>query len=260
MSVTSVERSFRLLRAIAEEPRSLSELARGLNLATSTAARFLHSLHAAGAVSRDHDGLYRIGPAIFELAGGVSGGHDLVAIASKHLSALAKLTGETSGIAAAVDNDILHLAQKSDDDDAGVQVKDWSGQQIPAHPGCTGLVVMAHWPESQIDAYLDTPLEIFSEATVTDPKVIRRRLDRIRHDGFLWTTDEYAVGLTSVASPVFDSSNLVVAALHVFGPSYRFPGDERKEAIAAELCVRAAQISAVLGHGESLTIGVEHVA
>lgn len=260
MSVTSVERSFRLLHAISEEPRSLSALARSLNLATSTAARFLHSLHAAGAVSRDNDGLYRIGPAIFELAGGPAGGHDLVAIASTHLSALAKQTGETAGIVAAVDNDILHLAQVSNDDDAGVQVKDWSGQQIPVHPGCTGLVVMAHWPQSQIDAYLERPLEVFSKATVTNPKVLRSRLDRIRRDGFLWTTDEYAVGLTSVASPVFDSSNRVVAALHVFGPSYRFPDQAQKEPVATELCLRAAQISAVLGHAESLTIGVENVA
>lgn len=260
MSVTSVERSFRLLRAIAEEPRSLSELARNLDLATSTAARFLSSLHAAGAVSRDNDGTYRIGPAIFDLAGRPSGGYDLVAIASKHLSALAKRTGETSGIAAAVDDDILHLAQRSNDDDAGVQVKDWSGQQIPAHPGCTGLVVMAHWPEKQIDAYLERPLETFSEATVTDPTIIRQRLRQIRRDGYLWTTDEYAVGLTSVASPVFDSSDRAVAALHVFGPTYRFPEDGRKASIATELCDRAAQISAVLGHGDSLQTGVQDVA
>lgn len=260
MSVTSVERSFRLLHAIAEEPQSLSEVARKLNLATSTAARFLQSLQTAGAVSRDLDGRYRIGPAIFELAGGPTGRHDLVAVASTHLSALAKRTGETAGIAAAIDNDILHLAQVSNDDDAGVQVKDWSGQQIPAHPGCTGLVVMAHWPQAHIDDYLDKPLERFSDLTVTDPDVIRGRLEHIRETGHLWTTDEYAVGVTSVASPIFDRHDHVVAALHVFGPSYRFPESEEKAAIADELCTRASQISAVLGHVASLTIGDVDVA
>lgn len=260
MSVTSVERSFRLLHAVADEPRSLSELARDLNLATSTASRFLQSLHAAGAVSRDADGRYRIGPAIFELAGGPAGRHDLAAIAATHVSALAKHTGETAGIVAAVDDDILHLAQVSEDDDAGVQVKDWSGEQIPAHPGCTGLVVMAHWPTEQIDAYLARPLERFSHATVVDPETIRGRLERIRREGHLWTTDEYAVGLTSVASPVFDRRDRVVGALHAFGPTYRFPSDGDRESIAVELRSRAAQISAVLGHADSLSMGDAHVA
>jgi len=260
MSVTSVDRSFRLLHAIAEQPASLSELSRTLNLATSTASRFLHSLHAAGAVSRDPDGTYRIGPAIFELAGGPTGGHDLAAVASTHLSALAKRTGETAGIAAAIDNDILHLAQVSADNDADVTVKDWSGQQIPAHPGCTGLVVMAHWPTEQIDDYLSRPLESYTEATVTDPWKIRQRLEQIRCDGFLWTNDEYALGVTSVASPVFDRSNRVIAALHTFGPSYRFPGSSEVDAISDELCARAAQISAVLGHVASFDDGGADVA
>lgn len=260
MSVTSVERSFRLLHAIAEEPQSLSELSRKLNLATSTAARFLQSLQTAGAVSRDLDGRYLIGPAIFELAGGPTGRHDLVTVASTHLSALAKQTGETAGIAAAIDDDILHLAQVSDDDDAGVQVKDWSGQQIPAHPGCTGLVVMAHWPQEQIDRYLARPLSKFSEFTVIDPIVIRDRLEKIRAIDHLWTTDEYAVGVASVASPIFDRHDRVVAALHVFGPSYRFPNEADRATVANELCARAAQISAVLGHVGSLTIGESNVA
>jgi DNA-binding IclR family transcriptional regulator len=260
MSVTSVDRSFRLLHAIAERPASLSELSRSLNLATSTASRFLHSLHAAGAVSRDPDGTYRIGPAIFELAGGPTGGHDLAAVAATHLSALAKRTGETVGIVAAIDDDILHLAQVSADNDADVTVKDWSGQQIPAHPGCTGLVVMAHWPKEQIDDYLSRPLESYSEATVTNPGKIGQRLEQVRRDGFLWTTDEYALGVTSVASPVFDRSNRVVAALHAFGPSYRFPQSSEVKAISDELCLRASQISAVLGHVASFRDDGAHVA
>ena len=260
MSVTSVERSFRLLHAIAERPRSLSELARSLDMATSTAGRFLHSLQAAGAVRRNDDGTYRIGQTILELAGGPTGGHDLVAVASTHLSALAKRTNETAGIAAAIDNDILHLAQVSADDDADVRVKDWSGQQIPAHPGCTGLVVMAHWPEAKIEAYLARPLEAFSESTVVDADRIRGRLEQIRREGYLWTTDEYAVGVTSIASPVFDRNDHAVAALHVFGPSFRFPRKAEMTSISKELCARARQISAVLGHAGSLNTGDIHVA
>jgi DNA-binding IclR family transcriptional regulator len=121
-------------------------------------------------------------------------------------------------------------------------------------------VVMAHWPTEQIEAYLARPLESYTEATVTDPGKISYRLEQIRCDGFLWTSNEYALGVTSVASPVFDRSNRVVAALHAFGPSYRFPQTSEVDAISSELCARASQISAVLGHVASFDTGGAHVA
>jgi len=154
------------------------------------------------------------------------------------------VTNETAGIAAAVDDDILPLGQVSSD--ADVQVRDWTGEQVPAHPGCTGLVVMAHWPEAQLERYLARPLEAFNEHTVIDPAAIRERLATIRTRGYLWTTDEYARGVTSAAAPVRDSTGRAVGALHVFGPSYRFPGSADIDHLSSELCRRAEQISSVL--------------
>ncbi len=206
--------------------------------------RFLGSLRAAGAIQRESDGTYSIGPTIIRLAGGATARPDLLTVAGAHISALAKLTNETAGIAAAVDDDVLHLGQISSD--ADVQVRDWTGEQVPAHPGCTGLVVMAYWPDEQVDRYLAQPLESFNEYTVTDPEAIRKRLEHIRATGYLWTTDEYALGVTSAAAPVRDSSGRAVGALHVFGPSYRFPGPADTDSLSTELCRRAEQISSVL--------------
>jgi DNA-binding IclR family transcriptional regulator len=226
-----------------------------MNMATSTAGRFLRSLLEAGAVMRSADGVYSIGPSIHELAGGAPGQPDLLPLAATHISALAKLTGETAGIAAAIDDDVLHLGQVSSDVGADVQVRDWTGEQVPAHAGCTGLVLMAYWPKTQLDSYLSHPLKKFSDRTVVDAKTICSRLDHIRRDGHLWTTDEYAVGVTSAAAPVFDRAGKIVAALHVFGPAYRFPNANETGSIAEELCHRAELLSASLGHRQNSTDG-----
>jgi DNA-binding IclR family transcriptional regulator len=57
---------------------------------------------------------------------------------------------------------------------------------------------------------------------VTDAMALRARLARIRADGYAWVRDEFAEGLSSVAAPVVVGGS-VVAAVHVHGPSYRFP-------------------------------------
>jgi DNA-binding IclR family transcriptional regulator len=224
-------------------------------MATSTTGRFLRSLLDAGAVMRSADGVYSIGPVIHELAGGAPSQPDLLSLAATHLSALSKLTEETAGIAAAIDNDVLHLGQVSSDVGADVQVRDWTGEQVPAHAGCTGLVLMAYWSEAQLEAYVSQSLEAFSDRTVVDADTIRSRLDHIRRHGHLWTTDEYAIGVTSAAAPVFDRAGSAVAALHVFGPAYRFPDTTETKSIANQLCRRAELLSAALGHRQDSTSG-----
>ncbi len=212
----------------------------------STASRFLSSLQAAGAVVRDENGAYRIGPTIHDLAGDRAVGYDLLALGSTHIAALAKTTGETAGIAAATGDDVLHLGQVSSA--AEVTVRDWTGEQVAVHAGCTGLVVMASWPEHRVETYLAGELERFSPFTVTAPQTIRDRLETIRRQGFLWTTDEYALDITSVAAPVFDRTGTAVAALHTWGPSYRFPRPGTEDDLGVELTDRASSLSAVLGH------------
>ena len=48
----------------------------------------------------------------------------------------------------------------------------------------------------------------------------------------MWTQDEYVPGVSSVAAPVFGTDGRAVAAVHVHGPSYRFPPDDDAAHIA----------------------------
>ena len=45
-----------------------------------------------------------------------------------------------------------------------------------------------------------------------------------------WVYGEYDDDINSVAAPVRDASGAVVAAVHVHGPAYRFPGDDDPDA------------------------------
>jgi len=244
MSVASVERAFKLLHAVRATDGTITALSRATDLPVATVSRLMGSLERAGAVLRSNKA-YRIGPAVAELADADAVGYDLLALATSHLSDLAARSGETAGIAEAVGNDLVHLGQVATDHD--VAVRDWTGVRVPAHSGCIGFVLMAWWPETQIESYLDSELEAFSPHTVVDAGAVRRRLVDIRAQGFLWTTDEYALGVTTVAAPVRDRAGRAVAALHLHGPSFRFPEPERRDELATLICERAVAISTVLG-------------
>jgi len=244
MTVAAVDRAFQLLRAIPTTDGSLSGLARQTDMPVATVSRLLTTLEAAGAVRRDEKA-YRIGPAIRELASDEPAHYDLLSIAGPHLTELAALTDETAGIASCVGDELMHLGQVATDHD--VSVTDWTGFRVGVHSGAIGFVMMAHWPTERVDAYLAPDLKQYVERTMIDPATIRARLDQVRVDGFLWTTDEYALGVTTIAAPIRDRDGLGIGAVHVHGPSFRFPKELVPTEIEALVTTRATAISSVLG-------------
>jgi DNA-binding IclR family transcriptional regulator len=75
------------------------------------------------------------------------------------------------------------------------------------------------------------------------------RMRAIRRDGFTWAVEEFDEGIASIAAPVADASGEVVAAVHLHGPSYRFPADGSEEVIAERLLSAAARIAGALRAG-----------
>jgi len=78
-----------------------------------------------------------------------------------------------------------------------------------------------------VERFLAQPLERFTPLTVTDPAALRARIRRARIDGYAWTRDEVAEGISSVAAAIAYPDGEVVGAINVFGPTYRFPSDGR---------------------------------
>ncbi len=128
-------------------------------------------------------------------------------------------------------------------------VRDWTGTRLPMHAVSSGLVFLASMPPVEVEGFLAGPLERFTPGTVTDPQRIRERLRRARLDGVAWTRDEVAAGISSVAAAVADEAGEVIAAIHVHGPSYRFPGpdgvaaDGERGRIEALVVAAAARVS-----------------
>jgi IclR family acetate operon transcriptional repressor len=258
--VQSIQRAFAVLGALSAGPLGVTEIADRVGLPKSTVARLLSALQEEGVVERARDRpLYRIGARLTALSAGGAPGAGLVAIVRPDLEDLAAEVGEAAGLGIP-DGFRVHYVDQADTPNA-VQARDWTGTRVPMHAVPSGLVLLAHMPVDDLDAFLSRPLERFTPHTVTDPAALRARLARVRADGYAWVREEFDVGICSVAAPVLDGE-AVIAAIHVHGPAYRFPPTDGEDTITAALAgaaMRASSRLARAGRGPSAAAGSDPV-
>jgi DNA-binding IclR family transcriptional regulator len=246
--VQSIERAFAVLTSLTDGPIGVTEVADRAGLPKSTAARMLASLAREGAVEQvPGDTRYRLGPRIDALASGLVATRSLVAVARPHLEELAASVGEAAGLSVPA-GDLMHYIDQVDNDHP-VGVRDWTGARITMHAVSSGLAVLALRPPDAIERYLAGPLERFTERTMIDPDELRARLRKAQLDGFAWTAGEYTDDISSVAAAIADASGEAVAAVHVHGPSYRFPTPGRESANARAITAAATAIARSLRQG-----------
>ncbi len=238
-NVQSIERAFHILRALAVGPSGVSEIAGQVSLPKSTVARMLSTLESVGAVERVEDSSdYRIGIGLGELAGSLDGSSTLTVAVRPHLMRLAHDLGEASGFSVPVGYTVHFLAQVEGPNP--VQVRDYTGLIAPMHVGPSGLCMMAYWPKEEVKRYLSRSLESYTSKTVVDQNKILSRLDFVREHGYFWVDEEFAEGISSLAAPVFDQKGRILGAIHMHGPTYRFPNGAALERVGKTV-VEAAQ-------------------
>ena len=226
MSVQSIERAFALLRALAVGPVGVTELAERVELPKSTVARLLAALENEGAVAQAGiGGEYRLGDGLLDIAGATQPGSGLVATARPYLIELCSEASEAAGVSILNGRSVYYLDHVEAESD--VQVRSWTGELAPLHAVPSGLVLLAHFGETELENYLQGPLTASTPWTVTDPDEIRERLSTIRSLGYAWVYEEFAEGINSIAAPIVEADGTVQSALHIHGPAYRFPNPER---------------------------------
>ena len=154
---------------------------------------------------------------------------------------LAGETGEAAGLPVR-DGETAHYIDQGGSPNP-VSVRDWTGSRIPLHAVSSGQVLLAHAAPTFVQRYLGRPMEPFTSRTLTNADALLERMRAIRRDGYTWALEEFDEGISSVAAPVADGNGEVVAALHVHGPSYRFPAAGDEDPLAELVVGSAARIS-----------------
>ena len=239
--VQSLERAFAILDEVAQRPAGVTAIASRVRLPKSTVARLLATLEDVDAVERFDGSQWRIGPGVEALTAAASPERSLVSAARPLLVDLVAELGEDAGLGLPDGNEIHYVDQVESDNP--VQVRDWTGTRAPLHAVPSGLVLLAEWPADALDAYLAGDLVALTRRTVTDPGELRTRLAEVRERGHAWGLEEFAEGIDSVAAPIRDVRGNAIAAVHVHGPSYRFPAPRSEARLAAAVRAAGREIS-----------------
>ena len=219
----------------------VSDIARETRLAKSTVSRLLGTMEGLGVVDRDDDaGRYRLGPglSVFNPEATPS----LIELARPHLRDLVGDLGEDAGLAVTDGFDVLYIDQVGGPEP--VQVVDWTGSRHPPHTVAAGYVLMRGWPKEKLSDYLSRPLIPSTVETDTSPDSVAERVGE--WTDHVWTYREFAGDVHGVASPILDPNGQIVAAVNLYGPSYRFPGERSPDEIGERLAEAGDRISRLL--------------
>src|SRR5690606_35500088 len=90
---------------------------------------------------------------------------------------------------------------------------------IGANSSALGRVLLAFAPPAQQKRVLARPLKAFSPCSIVDPAQLQARLDFVQTNWWELAINENAYGISTLAAPVFDERNSILAAVAVVMPS-----------------------------------------
>jgi IclR family pca regulon transcriptional regulator len=169
----------------------------------------------------------------------------LTEIAQDHLEHLAEHMHESCSASVLDGDDIVYVARASTNRimTIGLSV----GARLPAYCTSMGRVLLAALSDAELDTYLSrVAMQARTDRTITDPQQLREEINRVRERGYCLLDQELEAGVRSIAVPVRDADNRVVASINVSGQATRVDLDTLRGDYLSQLRECATQINADL--------------
>ncbi|MGH9134451.1 MAG: IclR family transcriptional regulator [Ilumatobacteraceae bacterium] len=247
-TLQSVTIALDIVDALAESrDLGLSELARRVGIAKSTAHRTCSVLVGRGLLRRTPSGTYQLGLRFVEYGQLATVRSAVGERALPMLVELRNALGETVQIGVPDGGDVVYVERVE-----GVHALryiDGNPRRAPVHRSSAGKVLAAHLPEV-LEARLRAGLPPSTGYTIVVPDVFREELVKVCKRGYARSIDETELGMSSLAVPIRSHPDgPVVAAISLVGPTGRIAGSAESRNVAT-LTAAARQLSASLASGE----------
>lgn len=213
--VPAVERAFAILRVLAANgPRSLADVVEASQVNKSTAFYILRTLVHLDAVAYDERArTYSLGPALMELGITASNQYSDVAIAKRTLAEMLELFNVTIVLYRRIGVGEIMLVDKLERSHR-VRITVQAGLHLPIQGGSFGRAFLAFDEPDVLDRALENGLHQFTPKSVTKVSKFRQELAVVRKRGWAVDHEGFALGVSTVAAPIFgpDGKIVLVAA------------------------------------------------
>jgi IclR family transcriptional regulator, KDG regulon repressor len=162
-------------------------------------------------------GRYRLGLAVFDLAGAVPKRFDLHEAVLKPMADLRNGSGETVHVAVLDGREVVYVERLDSPNTMRMFLE--RGQRSHAHATATGKILLAFLGERERERILKgwVPVKV-TEKTCTDLDRLRAELRVVRDRGYSENWHESEMGVISVGAPIRGADGRVTAALSIAGP------------------------------------------
>ncbi len=216
-SLKSVGTALDVLECFATDGElGVSDVARRLGVAKSTAHRLLQTLLSRGFIEQDHvTGTYRLGIHIYDLGQLAQARNEVRHAALPTLRQVARATGHTVNFAVPDGGDVVFVERM--ENVAGVHILGHVGRRLPAHCTSSGKAIAAFNPEAYL-ARVEAGFPPRVSKTVRTEADWQRVIAQVRKDGYAASHSESFDEASSVAVPII-VRRVAVASISVFGPT-----------------------------------------
>lgn len=213
---------------------TVTEIAQELGVHKSTASRLLSALEHHRMVIRQPDTLaYELGQGILQLASAVNAQNDLTQSAQLLAESVAEHFKLTANVAILDEVFAVNIVQSAPTE-RFFTPRQYVGRRTPGHATSSGKVLVAFAEASVAEQLVASPLEGFTDKTITDPTQFVQELELVKTRGWAVSDNEWDADMTAVAVPLLGNHNTVVAAVSITGFTHDLPPTSFPER-AAEL-------------------------
>ncbi len=202
---------------------TMTEIAKKISLAKSTTLRFITALEKEGFLIKNEDNTYTLGYTLYYLGILAKESIDLRKIAYPIMQRLRNEYNETVSLYI-LENNRRRVCFEQVESTHELKRSAQLGAKYPLWAGASGKAILAFMSEENFLRIIEEIKPLTNE-TIIDIQKLKKELQEIREKKIAFSFGEREVGVSAVASPIFDSYHNVVGSLSMAGPSVRFTQD-----------------------------------
>ena len=250
--IYSLFKGLRALRYLAEsnEPTTLSELARALEIDKTTATRICHTLLKLGYIWRDENKKYHLTLKVLSLGYSAITQLGWREIADQYLRVFHDEIQEEVNLSILQDSQVLRLIRYAK---KGLNLSSYRiGIRLPVYCTASGKVLMAMSSVTVSNPILeDIDFRPLTPHTITNKKDFLKELDEVRKNGYAIAYEEFSIGIAAIASPILNVNRNAFAAINVGVLTQDYSRKELQKILAPRVLEASRQISKALTDVES---------
>ena len=225
--VTALARGLAVLLALSDKRRrmSIAQVSHRTGIPRAAARRSLHTLVKLGFAAVDEARRFYLRPRVLSFSHAYLSASPIAVLAQPILDRLGESLREACSLATLDGDEIVYIARSTSSRIMSPSLN--VGRRLPAYCTSIGLVMLAHLPQDELDAYLGrTRFHPFTDYTPSSAAKLVPLLAAVRESGYAFASQMMEPRLCTLAVPVRDAGGHYVAGINVILQGRLVPRDE----------------------------------